>query len=292
LLAVFACFAVLSPVARAEEGKPPPGKSDGTFTVTDAAPAKLEGGRDLDAIKKRGTLVVAMKSGRNDPYFYVGDDGRLTGFDIDLAKDVAKALGVKLEINRSFETFQSTADAVAAGTVDVAISNLSNTPKRREIVDFSEPYVVGRLVVLIDLKKAEEAIKGEEIGGASDLNRPEIKIAFEEGSSYTEDIVEYFPKATGVTYLNQPGKNRLAPILTGDAHGLLQDEITMARDVGDSPGIMDRFTLVTVTKSEDPICVAMPKNTPALKKAIESVLEKMEEVTPSILLKKYPSPKQ
>ena len=295
LLAVFACIVAMSTTVMAEE-KPPAGKSDGTFTVTDSeSTLKLTAAeRDLDAIKARGTLVVAMKCGRNDPYFYVGDNGQLIGFDVDLAKEIAKALGVKLEINRSFETFGSTAEAVAAGIADVAISNLTRTPKRQEIVDFTEPYVVGRLIVLMDLNKAGEAINGE-IGGASDFNRPEIKIAFEEGSSYAEDMVEHFPKATGVKYLNQPGKGRLAAILNGDAHGLIQDNITMARDVADHPGILvkdgGRFTEVVVPRSEDPICIAMAKNTPNLMKAIKEVLEKMEVVEPSSLLKKYPAPK-
>ena len=292
--AVFVVCFFLATVAWAED-KYFPGKSDGTFTVTADAPKKLEGGRDLPAIKERGTLVVAMYGLEDDaPFFFVNDDGVLVGLDVDIAKDVAQAIGVKLEINRSFDDYSATAEAVAAGLADIAISDLSDTEKRREIVDFpKEPYVTARLAVLVDLKRAAEAI-GEEIEGASDLNDPKIKIAFEKGSSYAEDIEDYFPKATGMPYV--PGKNRLQPIMTGGAHGLLQGEISMAKDIAENPGILTkdggRFDLIRVTKSEDPISIAMPKNTPALKKAIQAVLDDMDVITPSNLLKKYPSPKQ
>ena len=55
----------------------------------------------LDAIKKRGVLIVGSKADYK-PFGYRDPTGAIVGFEPDMAKDVADKLGVKLQSSRSF----------------------------------------------------------------------------------------------------------------------------------------------------------------------------------------------
>ena len=66
------------------------------------------------------------------------------GYDVMMAKKIAEALGVELEIVRS--DWDSLIPAVQTGTVDAAIAGQSMTQQRMEQVDFSEPYFYASIV--------------------------------------------------------------------------------------------------------------------------------------------------
>ena len=75
-------------------------KSD---SKTDGKPAvKADTGNSLAAIKQRGKLIVGTATGYY-PFEMVDKDGKLVGFDIDIATAFAKDLGVEIEFqNYSF----------------------------------------------------------------------------------------------------------------------------------------------------------------------------------------------
>ena len=62
----------------------------------------------------------------------------ITGFDIDVLDHIAGKLGVAYE--REDMSFSGLIGALQSGRADFVISGLSNTPARREVVDFSNPY--------------------------------------------------------------------------------------------------------------------------------------------------------
>lgn len=68
------------------------------------------------------------------------------GYDVMMAKKIAEALGVELEIVRS--DWDSLIPAVQTGTVDAVIAGQSMTAQRMEQVDFSEPYFYASIVCL------------------------------------------------------------------------------------------------------------------------------------------------
>lgn len=95
---------------------------------------------DIQKIIDRGTLIVALYNKDVPPFFMQDADGNLTGYDISLAKNLAKAMGVKVEFHRTMDTFDGVVDEVAKGNADIAISLLSITLPRALKVDFSTPY--------------------------------------------------------------------------------------------------------------------------------------------------------
>jgi polar amino acid transport system substrate-binding protein len=96
------------------------------------------GGGDLLAtIKSRGTLFVSTDP-NYAPQSFLNDAGELDGFDIDVAKEIAKRLGVNVE----FKT--PTFDLVQAGgwngRWDLSVGSITITESRKADLDFTEPY--------------------------------------------------------------------------------------------------------------------------------------------------------
>ncbi|WP_434547640.1 transporter substrate-binding domain-containing protein [Paracandidimonas soli] len=79
------------------------------------------------------------------PMEYV-QDGKRVGFDIDVGEALAKAMG--REIEWIDIDFKGLVPAVQAGRADIALSAIYITEERRKVVDFTDPYYVGGLVVL------------------------------------------------------------------------------------------------------------------------------------------------
>lgn len=96
---------------------------------------------DIQKILDRGTLIVALYNKDVPPFFMQDTSGKLTGYDISLAENLARALGVKVEFNRHANTFDGVVDEINSGNADVAISLLSITLPRALKTDFSTPYV-------------------------------------------------------------------------------------------------------------------------------------------------------
>ncbi len=100
-------------------------------------PAWVEAG-GIDRVKKAGVLKVG--SDITYPPFEVMEAGKPAGFDVEMAQEIAKALGVKLEyVNTAWDGIFA---ALKAGKFDMLLSGISITEERMKSFDlvFSEPY--------------------------------------------------------------------------------------------------------------------------------------------------------
>jgi len=93
---------------------------------------------ELEVIKKRGKLIVGT-SPDYPPYEFIDiDTGEVIGFDIEIAKEIAKDLGVELEIKEM--AFSGLLAALTTGNVDIVLAGMTPTPERQLSVDFSDIY--------------------------------------------------------------------------------------------------------------------------------------------------------
>lgn len=100
----------------------------------------------IDQIKQKGELVIGTDAAWA-PFEYIGADGQVAGADIDLAQDIADALGVKLTIvNASFDTLPT---YLESGEVDMLLSAMSVTEERQETISFSVPYTVAKQYIVV-----------------------------------------------------------------------------------------------------------------------------------------------
>ena len=92
-------------------------------------------GKTSAEIKEAGVLIVATNAAF-EPFEYLDENGKPTGWDMDIAQAFADLLGVKLEI-RNME-FDSVLGAVASGTADIGMAGISYSESRDKTVDFSK----------------------------------------------------------------------------------------------------------------------------------------------------------
>ena len=105
-----------------------------------AADKKVAEGTVLARIKKDKELVVGTSADYPPLEFTTSSNGsdQYVGVDIELAKDIAKDLGVKLVIKNM--SFDSLLVALETGKIDMVISAMSPSPERKKSVDFSKIY--------------------------------------------------------------------------------------------------------------------------------------------------------
>lgn len=75
------------------------------------------------------------------------ETGEMTGFDMDIIREIADRAGFEYEINTM--DFNGIIPAVQTGNVDIAIAGITITDERAEIVDFSAPYYDSGLQILV-----------------------------------------------------------------------------------------------------------------------------------------------
>jgi cystine transport system substrate-binding protein len=91
----------------------------------------------LDTVKQAGVLKVGLE-GTYPPFDYRNSDGQLEGFDVDVAKAVAAKLGVKAEFIPT--EWSGIIAALQSGKFDVIVNQVTITPQRKQVLDFSQPY--------------------------------------------------------------------------------------------------------------------------------------------------------
>lgn len=118
----------------------------------------------LDDIKKKGTLVVGTKADYR-PFGYLDPSGHIIGFEPDLAADIAKRLGVKLELVPVVAS--NRIQFLQQGKIDIMIATMSDTPERRKIVDIVDPSYYGSGTNILASKSAGiktwEALRGKKV---------------------------------------------------------------------------------------------------------------------------------
>lgn len=115
----------------------------------------------LDKVKQAGVLKIGT-SPDYPPFESIDDHGNVIGFDIDLAKEVAKELGVKAEFVRM--GFDTIITAVKNSQVDVGFSSFSVNEERKLSIDFSKAYMSSSQVILV--KKDSTIASKEDLKGA------------------------------------------------------------------------------------------------------------------------------
>ena len=111
--------------------------SEAPSAAASAAPATPIAGGLLEKVIKAGKLVVSTDP-KYPPQSELQPDGTFKGFDIDVATEIAKRLGVKVE----FATPDWTAITAGGwgGRWDISVGSMTVTVDRSKVLDFSPPY--------------------------------------------------------------------------------------------------------------------------------------------------------
>ena len=183
--------------------------------------------KSLEQIKAKGFFIVGLDD-QFPPMGFRGQDSKeIVGFDIDLAKEVAKKLGVKVEFKSV--AWSGIISSLNKGDVDVVWNGMTITDERKKNIDFSKPYLNNRQVVMVladsDITTLE-MLKGKRIG-------LQLGSTSEKALNSNPDI------AKNVKELKQYEDNNLAlmTLAKKDIDAVVIDEIVGRWSMAKKPGV-------------------------------------------------------
>src|SRR5258705_3141891 len=133
----------------------------------------------LDEIKTRGKLLVG--NSETSPRFSSRENGKVVGYDIDLAAQVAKRLGVPMEFVSVINAERI--PALEQDRMDLAASGMTRADNRRHLVGFSVAYLVSPHTVIIRKDSGITAVK----------QMAQKKLALVKGASVDAELKEAVP---------------------------------------------------------------------------------------------------
>ncbi len=138
-------------------------------STSDSASSENKPMNKLEEIKANGKIIVGTSADYPPYEFHAIIDGKdeIVGFDIEIAKEIAKALGVELEIQDM--GFDSVLAGVGTGMIDIGIAGINPEPSREDAMDFSDIYYHAGQTALVAADKVSEYnsiedFKGKTIG--------------------------------------------------------------------------------------------------------------------------------
>ena len=183
---------------------------------------------EVDKIKERGFIVLGTSADYAPYEFHALINGKdeIIGFDIDIAREIAKDLGVNLKIKDM--SFDGLLNALNSDQVDMVISGMTPTKERAEAIDFSNIYYKAKQTLVIrneDISKYNsiDSLKGKKI--AAQKSSIQEKIVKE---NFSESILVPLTKVPNVI-LELKNKNVDAAIIeTPVAEGYIKNHPDLA----------------------------------------------------------------
>lgn len=139
----------------------------------------------LEVIKENGVIRIGTE-GTYAPFTFYNDKNELTGFDVEIAREVAKRIGVEAEF------IETKWDGMFAGLdskrFDFVANQVTIKADRIEKYDFSSPYIKTRAVLVVHENNDEittfEELEGKKAGQSLTSNLAEL------ATSYGAEIVQ------------------------------------------------------------------------------------------------------
>ena len=166
----------------------------------------------LENILKKGELWVGFDSGYM-PFEMTNQKGRYVGFDIDMAKEMAKAMGVKfVPVNTAWDDM---IPSLTTGKFDIIISGITVTQERNLKISFTDPYIIVGQTILIDKKHERK------INSYKDLNDPKYIVTSQSGTTGEEAAKNLIPKCTYKSFKTE--KEAVLEVINGNADAFVYD---------------------------------------------------------------------
>lgn len=172
--------------------------------------------------KASDKITVAMELAY--PPFETKDDaGNPSGVSVDFAKAFGEYIGKEVEISNT--AWDGLIPSLKTGKADLIISSMTITEKRKEEVDFSNPYANSLLAILSN--------KNSGINSIDDLNKPGKKVAVKTGSTGFLYAQEHLTNAEIISLADESAC--VTEVSQGKADGFLYDQLTIYRNNQNNP---------------------------------------------------------
>lgn len=198
---------------------------------------------DFKTIKKRGRIIVGVRSDTR-PFGYRDSRGNLQGFDIDLARAIAKHIFAdEHAVEFVPVTASNRISTLTTGRVDILIATMSITDQRRLIVDFSQPYYMAGQAVLVK--------NGRNFATIKQLNGKRVIIVY--GSTGEMSVRLNAPEAIIRGYKDYDLAYKA--LKRGDADAMIADDTILYNLALDDPSVK----ILKKRFSKEPYAIAFRK---------------------------------
>lgn len=217
----------------------------------------------LTAIQEKGTFIVGCDDAF-PPMGFIGDNGEITGFDIELAKLVAEKLGVEAvpqAIDWSAKEME-----LSSGNIDVIWNGYTIDKERNEKVEFTKPYLNNQQVLVVIAEspyQSKEDLIGKVVGAQVESAGLKALQADEEFSSSLADLPEYDD------YLYA-----LLDLETSRLDAVAVDQILIGYTMQQQPG---KYRILDEGLVDEYYGIGCPKGGIALREAIDKALDELME---------------
>jgi polar amino acid transport system substrate-binding protein len=232
-----------------------------------AAPAVAQEGT-LDKIKRSGVLTIGTRTG-SPPFAYVDKQNNWVGFTIDLVEQfvvpsISKEVGKPVKLEKKESTPPTRIPLLTSNAVDLIAGTMTDTPQRRESVDFSLTFFYTGAQLLVK--------HGSPIKSVNDLAGK--RVAAQQGATNAKIIREKFPQVQLREFPDQPAA--FQALVQGQVDAYTNDGIQLYGLKAKAPK-PDEWDVVGDFYSEEPYGMAMRKGDAKFKAAVDAGLKQALE---------------
>ena len=217
---------------------------------------------DLDAIRERGVLVVGLDDSF-PPMGFRSEANEIVGFDIDLAKEAAKRLGLEVEFKPV--DWDGVILSLNKGDIDLVWNGMTITEERKDKINFSKPYLDNRQIIIV--------AESSRLTGKNDLAGRVVGLQM--GSS-SETALNSEPQvAAGLKDVRKYPNNveALMDLAAGRNDAVVVDEIVGRYYIAKKPGI---YRVLKDDFGSETYGVGIRKSDLKLKAELDRVLDEMK----------------
>ncbi|MDT5302594.1 MAG: polar amino acid transport system substrate-binding protein [Mycobacterium sp.] len=223
-------------------------------------PGNMPPGSTMATIAERGRLIVGVDQNTRPFGFRDPSTGQLGGFDIDVAREIARAIfGDPNRIDPRVVEARHREDALKSGEVDVVVRTYSITCDRKKIVAFSTTYFNANQKIL--------AVKGSGIDSAAALAGKRVCAATGTTSLKALLALESKPKVFGVTSWT----DCLVMLQQGQVDAISTDDAVLAGLKEQDPNV----EVVGDSIAVEPYGIGIKKENEDLVRFVNGVLDEM-----------------
>ncbi|CUU24431.1 cystine transporter subunit [Duffyella gerundensis] len=215
----------------------------------------------LNKVKERGTLLVGLE-GTYPPFSFQDENGKLTGFEVEFAEQLAQHLGLKASLKPT--KWDGMLASLDSKRIDVVINQVTISADRKKKYDFSTPYTVSGIQALTRKDKAGSVNKPEDLASK--------KVGVGLGSNYEQWLRENVKGVDIRTYDDDPTKYQ--DLRSGRLDAILVDRLA-ALDLVKKTG--NTMAVAGPAFSRQESGVALRKGNDDLLKAIDQAIAEMQK---------------
>lgn len=217
-----------------------------------------------EEIQEEGTLTVGTAGTLYPASFREEESDTLTGFDVELMKEVAKRLDFEIEFKEM--AFDNMLTSVQNGQIDVAANDISITEDRKEKFTFSKPY---------KYTYGTGIVRKSDLSGIESLEDLKGKKAAGEATTIFMDVAREYG-AEEVIYDNATNDQYLRDVSTGRTDVILNDYYLQTLALAFFPEF-DITIHPDIAYNPQEIAFLMDKENDELQENIDRVLDEMLE---------------